>query len=161
MCERFARNILFLYHICDFLVYDWLSQYYIEDVIVVTRIDTAEVVARIESLMGRMDVASLADAIGYSRQTLYHVFDKTRPPKYPPRADILYDIAQHFGTTVEYLLTGREPEVKARKLSAEEENLLELTEGMDAPTLRHLRRMVQQFSQFADEAKRQGWRPPQ
>lgn len=68
MCERFARNILFLYHICDYLVYDWLSQYYIEDVIVVTRIDTAEVVAlEVELMDGTVYTATPEQIAAISR----------------------------------------------------------------------------------------------
>lgn len=85
-------------------------------------------------------VPQLAEAIGIPESSAYNIWKK--PIKYHPRADIVYNIAKVFDTTVEYLMTGKEPEVKEVIDDPVKKELIDYIKELDHDSAVEIRAMI-------------------
>lgn len=85
-------------------------------------------------------VPRLAEELGIPESSTYNIFKK--PLKYHPRADIVYDIARLFDVSVEYLMTGKEPEIKEETIDSVKRELIEHIKTVDHDTAVEIRAMI-------------------
>ena len=85
-------------------------------------------------------VPQLAEAISIPESSVYNIWKK--PIKYHPRADIVLKIAKIFNVSVEYLMTGKEREVKEVVTDPVKQELIDHIKTIDHDTAVEIRAMI-------------------
>ena len=85
-------------------------------------------------------VPQLAEALSIPESSAYNIWKK--PIKYHPRADIVFNISKIFNVSVEYLMTGKEPEAKEVIIDPVKKELIEHIKTVDHDTAVEIRAMI-------------------
>jgi transcriptional regulator with XRE-family HTH domain len=101
-------------------------------------------------------VPQLAKAINIPESSVYNIWKK--PVKYHPRADVVYKISKIFNVSVEYLMTGLNPDQLDNNTDPVKLEIIEHIKNTDHDTAVEIRAMIKtmQMMTLKKESRRSG-----